>query len=247
MPKPLVAANWKMNGSRAFVEEFFGAFDLAGVEVDVAICPPFPYLSLVADCVASVASERLSVGAQNASQEESGAYTGEVSTGMLADFGVQYVIVGHSERRSRYGESSELVAEKFSAVKRAGLVPILCVGETLEEREGGHTLEVVRAQLEAVTDFAGNDAWHGAVVAYEPVWAIGTGKTATPEQAQEVHRFIREKLGEAGAETPLLYGGSVKGANAGALFAQADIDGALVGGASLDAKEFAGICRAAEK
>ncbi|SHF10447.1 triosephosphate isomerase [Microbulbifer donghaiensis] len=241
MRTPLVAANWKMNGSREFAEQFFAAFDMSGVGCQVVVCPPFPYLPLVADKVGS----GVSVGAQNLSQEASGAYTGEVSAAMLLDWGVDYAIVGHSERRSLYGESSELVAQKFVAAQSAGLIPILCVGETLAERESGRTLEVIAAQLQAVTDVAEGDIWAHAVIAYEPVWAIGTGKTATPEQAQEVHRFIRERLGEAGAPVRILYGGSVKAGNAEALFAQADIDGALVGGASLDAEEFARICRAA--
>lgn len=245
MPNPLVVANWKMNGDRAFAGAFFSALDLSGVVADVAICPPFPYLMQVVESAGKVGSGKLSVGAQNVSAEEAGAFTGEVSADMLGDCGARYAIVGHSERRTLYGESSELVAKKFAAAKGAGLVPILCVGETLEEREAGRTLDVISAQLQAVVDHAGAESWRGVVVAYEPVWAIGTGKTATPEQAQEVHRFIRERLGEAGVETPLLYGGSVKGSNAAALFAQQDIDGALVGGASLDAKEFTGICRAA--
>ncbi|WP_237055259.1 triose-phosphate isomerase [Microbulbifer sediminum] len=245
MPSSLVIANWKMHGDRAFAEAFFSALDLTGVAADVAICPPFPYLSLVAGRVEQAGFGQLALGAQSVCAEEGGAFTGEVSADMLVDCGVRYVIVGHSERRSLYGETSELVARKFAAVKKAGLVPVLCVGETLEEREAGRTLEVISGQLQAVADCLGVEAWRGAVVAYEPVWAIGTGKTAAPEQAQEVHRFIRERLGEAGGDTPLLYGGSVKSGNAEALFTQQDIDGALVGGASLDAKEFVSICRAA--
>ena len=240
MRTPLVAANWKMNGSRAFAEDFFVALDLEGVGAQVVICPPFPYLSLVGGKVKTVA-----LGAQNLSQEAFGAFTGEVSAAMLGDCGVRYVIVGHSERRALYGESNELVARKFIAAQEAGLVPILCVGESLQERESGHTLDVIAGQLQAVREAASGAVWSKAVIAYEPVWAIGTGKTATPEQAQQVHEFIRAQLGDAGAEVQILYGGSVKGSNAESLFAQPDIDGALVGGASLDAEDFARICRAA--
>ncbi|WP_299579327.1 triose-phosphate isomerase [uncultured Microbulbifer sp.] len=243
MRTPLVAANWKMNGSKTFAERFFSDLNLEALASEVVVCPPFPYLSLVAQGVEDKSA--LSLGAQNLSQESSGAFTGEVSADMLLDWNVRYVIVGHSERRSLYAETSELVAKKYVAAQEAGLIPILCVGESLEEREQERTLDVITAQLKAVSDIIEGDAWKHSVVAYEPVWAIGTGKTATPEEAQSVHRFIRAELGEAGAEVQILYGGSVKSANASALFAQADIDGALVGGASLDAKEFAAICRAA--
>ena len=242
MRTPLVVANWKMNGDRAFVGQFLSALQLNGVAAQVVICPPFPYLPLVADEVSG--EERLEAGAQNLCEQKQGAFTGEVSAAMLRDCGARYVIIGHSERRSLYAEDSALVASKFVVARAAGLIPILCVGESLEEREGGRTLDVIAEQLEAVASRVAGD-WEGAVVAYEPVWAIGTGKTASPEQAQEVHRFIRERLGESGAGVQLLYGGSVKSGNAAALFAQPDIDGALVGGASLDAEEFAKICRAA--
>lgn len=241
MRTPLVAANWKMNGSREFAEQFFAELDLDGTAAEVAICPPFPYLSQVGEKLKGTA---VALGAQNLSQEASGAFTGEVSAAMLLDFGVRYAIVGHSERRSLYGEASELVARKFIAAQSAGLTPILCVGETLQERDAGRTLDVIEAQLQAVIEAAGGDVWSRAVIAYEPVWAIGTGETATPEQAQQVHEFIRGRLGETGAAVQILYGGSVKSGNAESLFAQPGIDGALVGGASLDAKEFAQICRA---
>lgn len=241
MRTPLVAANWKMNGSREFAEQFFAELDLDGTAAEVAICPPFPYLSQVGGKLKGTA---VALGAQNLSQEASGAFTGEVSAAMLLDFGVRYAIVGHSERRSLYGETSELVARKFIAAQSAGLTPILCVGESLEERDAGRALDVIDAQLQAVIEAAGDDAWRRAVIAYEPVWAIGTGETATPEQAQQVHEFIRGRLGETGVAVQILYGGSVKSGNAESLFAQPDIDGALVGGASLDAKEFAQICRA---
>lgn len=243
MRTPLVAANWKMNGNREFAERFFTDLDLEGVISGVVVCPPFPYLSLVAQAAQDKGG--FVVGGQNLNQESAGAFTGEVSASMLLDWNIRYVIVGHSERRSLYLESSELVAEKFVAAQAAGLIPILCVGETLEEREQGRTLEVVAEQMAAVSNRISTSAWKDAVVAYEPVWAIGTGKTATPEEAQSVHEFIRAQLGDIGAEVQILYGGSVKSANASALFTQADIDGALVGGASLDAKEFAAICRAA--
>ncbi|USD20787.1 triose-phosphate isomerase [Microbulbifer variabilis] len=241
---PLVAANWKMNGNKAFAERFFSDFDLQAIAAHVVVCPPFPYIPLVSQVAED--RERFSVGAQNLSQESSGAYTGEISAEMLLDWNARYVIIGHSERRSLYGETSELVAKKFVVAQQAGLIPILCVGETLQEREQERTLEVIANQLKAVSDIIESDTWKHSVVAYEPVWAIGTGKTATPEEAQDVHQFIRGELGNVGEQIQILYGGSVKSANASALFAQADIDGALVGGASLDAKEFAAICRAAE-
>ncbi|TLM79870.1 triose-phosphate isomerase [Microbulbifer harenosus] len=248
MRKTLVAANWKMHGSKAFAEQLLAELN-SGLEsgecsAEVVICPPFPYLGVVG--VAAENVEQLALGAQNLSEQPAGAFTGEVSADMLLDCGVRYVIVGHSERRSLYGESSELVAAKFAAAKSAGLTPILCVGESLQEREAGKTLDVIAGQIQAVIDLGLAGTWHNAVVAYEPVWAIGTGKTATPEQAQEVHQFIRQQLGDAGAETQILYGGSVKAANAAELFAMDDIDGALVGGASLEANEFIQICRAAD-
>ncbi|MDP5210374.1 triose-phosphate isomerase [Microbulbifer sp. 2205BS26-8] len=239
----LVAANWKMNGNRTFAERFFTDLELESVSADVVVCPPFPYLSLAARAAEEKGS--FAVGGQNLSHELDGAFTGEVSAHMLLDCNVRYVIVGHSERRSFYHETSELVAKKFVAAQAVNLIPILCVGETLQERDQGHTLEVVASQLQAVKAVIEEDAWKRSVVAYEPVWAIGTGKTASPEEAQSVHKFIRTQLGDVGSKVQILYGGSVKSANASALFAQADIDGALVGGASLDAREFAGICRAA--
>lgn len=242
MRTPLVAANWKMNGSREFAEKFFAGLDLGGATAEVVICPPFPYLPLVGEKLKGLG---VALGAQNLSREASGAFTGEVSAEMLRDVGARYAIVGHSERRSLYGESSELVADKFIAAQAAGLVPILCIGETLQERKEERTLAVIGSQIEAVIEAAGPGIWNRAVIAYEPVWAIGTGETATPEQAQQVHEFIRGQLGEAGAAVQILYGGSVKSGNAETLFAQPDIDGALVGGASLDAGEFAQICRAA--
>ena len=219
---------------------------LAGLTgVDSAVCVPFPYLHQVQ---ASLGGSAIGWGAQDAHQLEKGAYTGEVAAGMLTDFGCHYVIVGHSERRSLYGESSALVAEKFVAVQKAGMKPILCIGETLEQREAGTTEAVVAEQLDAVIALAGVKALADAVLAYEPVWAIGTGKTATPEQAQAVHAFIRQRIAGLDAAVAeslcILYGGSVKAANAAELFAMADIDGGLIGGASLIAEEFLAICKA---
>ena len=249
MRRPLVAGNWKLNGSRdanvALLRSIRTGLDAAPA-CDILVCPPFVYLPEVAGLVAG---SKLAVGAQDSCAEAAGAYTGEVSAAMLREVGCSHVIVGHSERRALYAESDALVARKFSAVSAAGLVPILCVGETLDERQAGATQAVVGRQLRAVIDTVPADAWAGAIVAYEPVWAIGTGQTASPEQAQEVHALIRALFrardARMAAVLRILYGGSVKGANAGALFAMPDIDGGLVGGASLDAKDFLLICAAA--
>ena len=250
MRQKLVIGNWKMHGSVEQIQSLLAAVTdgLAGTDGEVAgVCPPYPYLPLVKQLVAD---SKIRVGAQNVSQHESGAFTGEVSAPMLADLGVDYAIVGHSERRELYGESSDLVAEKFVAAQSAGVIPILCVGETLAQREQGETEAVVLAQLEAVLTRAGVEAFANAVLAYEPVWAIGTGKTATPEQAQEVHKLLRDHVAnsseEIAAKLQILYGGSVKESNAEALFAQADIDGGLVGGASLQAEQFIAICASTE-
>ena len=243
-----VAGNWKMNGNLATNRALLGELvsnvgRIAGVKI--AVCPPFPYLAQVQQ---SLSGSGIGWGAQNLSQFDSGAYTGEVSGAMLAEFGCRYVIVGHSERRTLLGESSELVAQKYAAALKAGLTPILCVGETLREREDGSTEVVVAAQLRAVLEQNGAQSFAQAVIAYEPVWAIGTGKTATPDQAQAVHAFIRKTLAakdaEIAANVQVLYGGSVKGNNASELFAMPDIDGGLIGGASLDAQEFTKICGA---
>jgi len=238
MRRKLVAGNWKMHGS--LVDN---AALLAGIKAglggvfgaDFAVCAPYPYL---VQLQATLSGSNIAWGAQNMSEHAKGAYTGEVAAGMLLDFGCAYVILGHSERRSLYGETDELVAKKFLAAQAAGLTPILCVGESLAERERNVTEQVVARQLKAVTDAAGVVALAKAVVAYEPVWAIGTGRTATPEQAQAVHAFIRGNIAS-------LDGGSVKAANAAELFAQSDIDGGLIGGASLMADEFVAICKAA--
>lgn len=250
MRRKLVAGNWKMNGSLVQNEALLGAVS-GGMKqipgVDCAVCVPFPYLSQAQQ---KLAGTSVKWGAQDVHQLEKGAYTGEVSASMLKDFGCSYVIVGHSERRSLYGESSQLAAEKFAAVQKAGMLPILCVGETLEQREVGATEAVVAEQLDAVIELMGVQSLCNAVVAYEPVWAIGTGKTATPEQAQAVHAFIRQRVashdGQVAEGLCILYGGSVKGSNATELFAMADIDGGLIGGASLVAEDFLAICRAGQ-
>ncbi|MGH8398488.1 MAG: triose-phosphate isomerase [Gammaproteobacteria bacterium] len=249
MRSSLVAGNWKMNGSRESATRLVSAI-LAGLETsadtEVLICPPFVYL---ADMARLLKSSALLLGAQDVCPEDNGAHTGEVSGSMLRDLDCHYVIVGHSERRALYGETDALVARKFMAAQKAGLIPILCVGETLAENQRGETHAVVTRQLEAVLDAAGVSTFADAVVAYEPVWAIGTGKTASPEQAQEVHAFIRGRVraGDAriAADIRLLYGGSVKASNAAELFRMPDIDGGLVGSASLEEREFLAICKAA--
>ncbi len=248
--KPLVIGNWKMHGSLAEnrdLLEFLAEHLNSSTPVSVAVCPPYPYLATVNT---QLANSAIQLGAQNLCASESGAYTGEVSGAMLHDIGCQYVLVGHSERRSLYGETDADVAAKFEAVSRADMVPVLCVGETLEERETGLTEGVVSKQIDAVLDRVGIQGFSNAVVAYEPIWAIGTGLTASSQQVQEVHAMIRQKLAELDAdiaiELQILYGGSVKADNASALFSQPDVDGGLVGGASLDAEAFVQICLAAE-
>lgn len=250
MRNPLVAGNWKMNGSLDSARSLLKgiAQGIASVQgnVECAVFPPFVYL---AEAERLLAGTPIRWGAQNLSEQQPGAFTGEVSASMLLDIGCTYVIVGHSERRTLYGESDELVAKKFAAARQAGLTPVLCVGETLEEREQNITEQVVSRQLNAVLNLEGIQAIQAAVLAYEPVWAIGTGKTATPEQAQAVHAFIRSQLAQhdesIASSTRILYGGSVKGSNAAELFAKPDIDGGLVGGASLQAEEFLTIAEGA--
>ncbi|MEM7432541.1 MAG: triose-phosphate isomerase [Pseudomonadota bacterium] len=245
----LVAGNWKMNGSLATNAELVAGI-IAGApsaaNVELLVCPPFPYLASTAE---QVSGSKVQLGAQTVSEYESGAYTGEVAPAMLSELGCDYVLVGHSERRSLYGESSADVAAKFAAAQGAGLKPVLCVGETLEQREAGNTEAVIDEQLQAVLDAVGIAALANAVVAYEPVWAIGTGMTASPEQAQDVHRHIRAVLEALDAEVAsnilILYGGSVKGDNAAGLFSMPDIDGGLIGGASLKAGDFLAIADAA--
>jgi len=243
--RKLVVGNWKMNGARVANVELLDALKQAGPFVaETAVCAPFPYL---ADVALSLQGAEIAWGAQDCSAHESGAYTGEVGAAMLAEFGCRYVIVGHSERRAYHAESDQLVADKAKTALAHRLTPIVCVGETLAERETGQTDAVVKRQLSAVIHTLAH-CISQVVVAYEPVWAIGTGRTATPEQAQAVHALLRAQLkaaSEKAGEMKILYGGSVKADNAVALFAQADIDGGLIGGASLKAGEFAAICRAA--
>ena len=238
MAKSLLAGNWKMHGTAQSAAQLAAdiADGLASKAPETIVFPPLVHLPLV---IAELADRSpIAVGAQNVSQYPEGAYTGEVSAQMLADLGCQYGLVGHSERRTLLGETDQLVADKFAALQDAGLTPVLCVGETLDQRQQGLTLPVVKRQIDAVVTRVGLDNVCRAVVAYEPVWAIGTGETATPEQAQEVHAYIRGQLTEQGRSTRLLYGGSVNADNATALFAQPDIDGGLVGGASLQAQQF---------
>ncbi|AUM12143.1 triose-phosphate isomerase [Ketobacter alkanivorans] len=249
MRTAVVAGNWKMNGTKATVASLLRGLKagLAPGRTQVIVCAPFPYLSQVSD---ELSGSPIQWGAQNVSQHTAGAYTGEVSLEMLKDFGCTHVILGHSERRALFSEQDDVIADKFCAALAAGLTPILCVGETLEQRESGETNTVVLQQLMAVVDKAGIASFAGAILAYEPVWAIGTGLTATPGQAQEVHEILRmclRDLDEAVAsKLSILYGGSVKASNAAELFSCADIDGGLIGGASLDAEEFLAICQAAE-
>jgi triosephosphate isomerase len=247
MRMKLVAGNWKMNGSLAANEALLAA--LVSVDVSgalLAVFPPFPYLG---QCAEHLSGSGVMVGAQDVSEFDAGAYTGEVSAPMLAELGCRFVLAGHSERRQLHGETSDQVARKAVAARRAGLTPVICVGETLAERESGQTQAVIGAQLDAVMGGAGMDVIEHSLLAYEPVWAIGTGRSASPEQAQEVHAFIRGRIAEIdkvrAAALQILYGGSVKGANAAALFAMPDVDGGLVGGASLVAREFLEIHRAA--
>ena len=243
----LVAGNWKMHGRREMAHGLCKAVVAGRPEgVEVAVCPPAIFL---AELLGQFGGSGIAFGAQDASPYADGAHTGELSAGMFAELGCRYVLVGHSERRHGLGESDQLVAEKFATVHAAGLVPILCVGETLEEREAGATEAVLWQQLGPVLTRSGIEAFEQAVLAYEPVWAIGTGRNATAEQAQAVHAFVRGVLADRNARIAssirILYGGSVKAANAAELFAGPDVDGGLVGGASLKSEEFLAICRAA--
>ena len=247
MRRKIVAGNRKLHGTRAFATQLVGELAATGAKpgVDLVVLPPMPYLG---DLIEDFEGSAIAFGAQDVSSNEKGAYTGEVSAAMLVDVGARDGLVGHSERRQYHAESSELVARKFLAARNAGLTPILCVGETLEQREAGQTEQVIAAQLEPVLALAGVQAFEAAVVAYEPVWAIGTGRTASPAQAQAVHAFIRGVVSAHDARIgdclPLLYGGSVKPDNAAELFAQPDVDGGLVGGASLVAADFLAIAGA---
>jgi len=247
MRKTIVAGNWKMNASKESVNSLINGIlsGMNGVSSDVIVCAPFPYFSQVESLING---SNLMLGAQNLNVNSGGAFTGEVSADMIMDFGAQHVIVGHSERRSLYGETSAVVAEKTKAAIDAGLIPLLCIGESLEERESGNTEAVVAEQLNAVISLLGIDAFDGVIIAYEPVWAIGTGLTATPEQAQSVHLFIRNLLAvnskSIAQKTPILYGGSMNAGNASDLISCPDIDGGLIGGAALKAEDFLQICKA---
>lgn len=250
MRQRLVVGNWKMHGSLPENQALLGQIVAAAAglkSASCAVCVPYPYL---AQAQAALAGSKAAWGAQNVSQHPKGAFTGEVSAAMLADFGCRYVLVGHSERREYFGEDDAVVAAKAKAVRAAGITPVVCVGETLAEREAGVTEAVVARQLAAVAEVLGVDGLAGAVVAYEPVWAIGTGRTASPEQVQAVHAFIRAQLAQRDAQLAgalkILYGGSVKASNAEDLLAMPDVDGGLIGGASLVATEFNAICRAAD-
>ena len=249
MRRPLVAGNWKMHGSRATNEALLAELEMSQKQdwpIDIAVFPPYVYLS---DAARILDGSRIAVGAQDVCAESGGAFTGQVSASMLKDVGCTYVIVGHSERRRWYHEDDALVARKFAAVLQAKLTPVLCVGETLEEREAKHTESVIARQLDAVIAMHGVGGFAHAILAYEPVWAIGTGRTASPEQAQAVHSFLRDRIHAQDAKIArhlrILYGGSVKAGNAAELFAMPDVDGGLVGGASLSADEFQQICAAA--
>ena len=250
MRRPIVAGNWKLHGSRAenarLIEDLMAQLPSKPAGQCI-VCPPFVYLQEIARLLRG---SSLELGAQDTCAESQGAFTGEVSAGMLKDVGCEYVIVGHSERRLIYRESEQLVARKFAAAQSKTLVPILCVGEQLAERDADRTTDVVGRQLDAVLELVGIDAFAHAIIAYEPVWAIGTGRNATPQQAQDVHAFIRARLqarnAKIAAETRILYGGSVKAGNAAELFAMPDVDGGLIGGASLKADEFLAILSAAK-
>jgi len=250
MRRRIVAGNWKLHGDRAFAQALLDGIiaEKRPADVELIVLPPALYL---ADLVVEYVAKGIRFGAQDVSANDSGAYTGEISAAMLLDVGCRYALVGHSERREYHHEDSQMVAEKFVAAHRAGITPILCVGETLQQRETGQTEWAIERQLATVLQLAGREALAASVIAYEPVWAIGTGRTATPDQVQEVHAFIRGEAAGGNATIagwlPILYGGSVKPANAAELFAQPDVDGGLVGGASLSAKDFLAIVGAASR
>lgn len=251
--RAIVAANWKMNGGTALINTIVDGLTSVELQsnVDVVICPSFPFLSeLVSQSKVNKLDKAIHVGAQNVSAHESGAYTGEISTQMLQELSVEFVIIGHSERRSYYKETSSQIAHKLSAVLKAGLTPILCIGESEAERIAEQTESVLASQLQPVIDEVGIENFADIIIAYEPVWAIGTGKTASSEMAQETHQFIRNFLAQANesvaTKVPLLYGGSVNASNCEELFAQTDIDGGLIGGASLQVEQFKKICSAAK-
>lgn len=249
MRQPMVAGNWKMNGSSDSVKELMTGIK-AGMgsvnKAEVVVCPPAVYIPRVSG---AADGSDIKVGSQNICDQDAGAFTGEISGAMLKDVGCEYAIIGHSERRALYAESDELVAKRFAAARRNGIKPIFCIGETLQEREADITNEVCARQIDAVIALEGVEALADGVIAYEPVWAIGTGKTASPEQAQEVHAFIRGKIAALNADVAdglrILYGGSMNPGNAAELMSQPDIDGGLIGGASLKADDFLSICQAA--
>jgi triosephosphate isomerase len=248
MRRKIVAGNWKMHGSRASARALVDTIAKAPpMDCEVVVFPPFPYL---VELISSHAGTSIQFGAQDVSAHDKGAFTGEVAAAMVRDIGARYTLVGHSERRHYHAESNEVVAAKYAQAQAANLVPVLCVGETLEQRDAGQTEAVIAAQLDAVIARSAAASLVAAVVAYEPVWAIGTGRTATPDQAQALHAFIRDKIRREDAKIsgslPILYGGSVKPDNAAGLFAQPDIDGGLIGGASLVAADFLAICAAAQ-
>ncbi|MDF2939831.1 MAG: triosephosphate isomerase [Gammaproteobacteria bacterium] len=241
MRNKLIMGNWKMNGSYALEKEFIPTLveKTQDIKAEMAICPPFPYIASLKDCLKNTS---VRVGAQDVSSHDNGAYTGEVSATMLAEIGCSYVIIGHSERRQYHAESDELIAHKFAQARKAGLIPVLCIGETKEQREQGQTESVVSRQLAVVLKTVSEQDLSHSVIAYEPVWAIGTDLAATPEQVQEVHAFLRQEIAKVhenvAKKLKILYGGSVKSANAKELLNLPDVDGALVGGASLQAEEF---------
>lgn len=246
MRKTIVAGNWKMNASKDSVDNLIKDLltGMDGITSEVLVCAPFPYLAQVE---LLIQGSKVMLGAQNLNTNASGAYTGEVSADMIKDFGARHVIVGHSERRSLYGETSAMVAEKTKAALNAGLTPLLCIGESIEQRDSGNTEAVIEKQLSEVIELVGIEAFNQIIIAYEPVWAIGTGVTATPEQAQEAHLFIRSLLAKndesVAQKTPILYGGSMNASNASELISCADIDGGLIGGAALKAEDFLQICK----
>ncbi len=253
MRRPVVMGNWKLNGSKAMITDLLSGLnaELDGISgVDIAVAPPALYLDL-AERLIKEGDNKVILGAQNTDVNNSGAFTGDMSPEMLKDFGASHIIIGHSERRDYHNESDEYVAKKFAFLRENGLTPVFCIGETEEQNEAGETEAVCARQINAVIDTCGVEAFNGAIIAYEPIWAIGTGKAATVEDAQRIHAFIRELIAAkapAVAEQVIIqYGGSVKPENAESYFSQPDIDGALVGGASLDAKSFAAIAKAAAK
>ena len=242
--RSLVAANWKMNGSRAANEVWLSEFGArkSALVCDVVVCASYVYLEQLRHALSLD-----EIAAQDVSAHEPGAYTGDVAAAMLKDMGCSWVIVGHSERRHWHGETDAIVATKAQRALQTGLRPMVCIGETLQQREAGQTHAVLSSQLAAVLDRIGSEGLSSGALAYEPVWAIGTGRTATPEQAQEVHAALRAQIGSGADSVRILYGGSVKPANAAELFAQRDIDGGLIGGASLVAGDFLAICAAVPK